>query len=178
MVFGIVGKIGSGKSEIVKYLKDEYNAISFSCDEIAKKIIKENGLKIYNSEEVFTNTNLQEKIRTELHPLVFKRINENINNFKNKSELLFIIESALPSDNMFSICDKVIYVDSPYDMRVDRLKSSRGYDENKIKQIYDSQKYYDRFYDRADFKIDNSGTIDDLINRIEGVMNEIYIVGK
>ena len=92
--------------------------------------------------------------------------------------MFFIIESALPSDDMFSICDKMIYVDSPYDMRVDRLKSSRGYDENKIKQIFNSQKYYDRFYDRADIKIDNSGTIDDLINRIEGVMNEIYIVGK
>ena len=90
MVFGIVGKIGSGKSEIVKYLKDEYNAISFSCDEIAKKIIKENGLKIYNSEEVFTNTNLQERIRAELHPIVFQRINENINNFKNNQNCFLL----------------------------------------------------------------------------------------
>ena len=38
MVIGIVGKIGSGKSEVVDYLHDAYGAAKFSCDEVAKEI--------------------------------------------------------------------------------------------------------------------------------------------
>lgn len=238
MVLGVVGKIGSGKSAVIEYLQEKYNAISFSCDDIAKEIIREKGLESYESEQVFINKNLQEQIRNNFHPLIFLRINENLNNFYNfieklntyqtetsdmdtninnflnknyinsknnfkniknifdklinaynihnsnknnflnKSELLITVESALPSNDMFNICDKMIYIDCPYEMRVKRLKDSRGYSETKIKQIYDSQEYYEKFYAKADFKIYNDGTKDELINKIEEVLNEIYITGK
>lgn len=238
MVLGVVGKIGSGKSAVINYLQDKYNAISFSCDDIAKEIISEKGIEGYSSEQVFTNMNLQEQIRNNFHPLVFLRIKENLNNLYNfleeksqdsvkisnmdlnitnflnknnlftennynnfliflndhneihknikenknnflyKCELLITIESALPNEDMFNICDKMIYVDCPYESRVKRLKDSRGYTETKIRQIFDSQEYYEKFYDRADFKIDNDGTMGELIKKIEEVMNEIYITGK
>ena len=238
MVLGVVGKIGSGKSAVIEYLQEKYNAISFSCDDIAKEIIREKGLESYESEQVFINENLQEQIRNNFHPLVFLRIDENLNNlynfiekpytnktetsdtdaninnflnknniysknnfeniknfidksfnihnihnvnknnFLNKSELLTTVESALPSNDMFNICDKMIYIDCPYEMRVKRLKDSRGYSETKIKQIYDSQEYYEKFYARADFNVYNDGTKDELINKIEEVLNEIYITRK
>ncbi|MBR3288667.1 MAG: dephospho-CoA kinase, partial [Lachnospiraceae bacterium] len=79
MVIGIVGKIGSGKSEVVDYLHDAYGAAKFSCDEVAKEIMVEEGYKIDDKQDIFTNENILEKIRIELHPKVFSRINENIN---------------------------------------------------------------------------------------------------
>lgn len=253
MVLGIVGKIGSGKSAVVKYLQEEYGAIAFSCDEVAKEIMKEENFNVADSEEIFINENFSEKIRIELHPKVFSRIFENINilynfleenaldnnenkedisilekklninifsnilnknnflnyyedkeiiknyknnkivineknenilkkyNFKKKNEfysILIIIESALPSDDMFKICDKIIYIDSPYEDRVCRLKESRNYTEEKIKLIYDSQAYYEKFYDRADYKVMNDASKDDLRNKIKEVIDEIYIASK
>ena len=247
MVLGVVGKIGSGKSEIIRYLQDKYSAISFSCDEIAKRIIEEEGLDIFNSDEVFTNPNLQEDIRTNFHPLVFSRIFENLNNlsrfillyytnffaafltkeninnflnlnnlfteininnfynflnrlcscklddkeylynflnknnfseFNNFYEFRIIIESALPNDEMFKMCDKTIYIDCAYDIRVKRLKESRGYSEEKVKLIYNSQNFYNKYYDKANFKIDNCGSREELISKVEEVINEICIVSK
>ena len=269
MVIGIVGKIGSGKSEVVDYLRDAYGAANFSCDEVAKEIMVEEGYKIDNKQDLFTNKNILERIRIELHPKVFSRINEYINilnnfykqkesiaekivenmrisgrldkffnfenivdtcdinenknnkkyynnllnknnkpenvfsnleqscnfikkrrtyyNKKNKSNLnnileffedLIIVESALPSEDMFNICDKMIYVDCSYENRVSRLKKSRKYSDEKIKQIFDSQQYYEEFYNRCEYKILNDGSKKELINKVDEVMNEIYIACK
>lgn len=263
MVLGIIGKIGSGKSTVIKYIEKKYDAIVFSCDEIAKDIM-EKGETDYDpgfADEIFTSVKKQEECRTILHPLVFKRIYENIfkiknennfknfpninnqnendigfskknstlelnrinlnnenknnsklscktqfqsieesndinlnyvnkknsmnflniNNFKNEknfSEKLIIVESALPSDEMYKMCDKVIYIDSPYEDRVKRLKESRDYPESKTKLIYDSQTYYEKYYNKADYKIYNNGTKEELEEKVKEVLNEIYITCK
>ena len=267
MVIGIVGKIGSGKSEVVDYLRDAYNAAKFSCDEVAKEIMVEEGYEIDNKQDFFTNENILERVRIELHPKVFSRINEYINilnNFYKQKELiaekiveniresgkldafinfenildvcdidenknnrkyynnllnnkpedifshmektlnfskkrrtyynkkkksnsnnileffedLIIVESALPSEDMFNICDKMIYIDCSYENRVSRLKKSRKYSDEKIKQIFDSQQYYEDFYNRYEYKILNDGSKKELINKVDEVMNEIYIACK
>lgn len=264
MVLGIVGKIGSGKSTVIEYIKKNYDTIVFSCDEIAKDIM-EKGETDYDpgyAGEIFINEKKQEECRTLLHPLVFKRIYENIrkiknennfknfsninnqsendiggflkknsnlelnrinlnnenknnsklsgkiqyqsieesndinlnyvnkennmnflniNNFKNEKnfpEKLIIIESALPSDEMYKMCDKVIYIDSPYEDRVKRLKESRDYPESKTKLIYDSQGYYEKYYNKADYKIYNNGTKEELEEKVKEVLDEIYITCK
>ena len=264
MVLGIVGKIGSGKSTAIEYIKKNYDAIVFSCDEIAKDIM-EKGETDYDpgyAGEIFINEKKQEECRTLLHPLVLKRIYENIhkilneNNFKNFSnknnqnendigdfskkysnfelnridlnnenknnsilsgktqcqsikesndkylnyvnkennmnylnknnskneknflEKIIIIESALPNDEMYKMCDKVIYIDSPYEDRVKRLKESRDYTESKTKLIYDSQAYYEKYYNKADYKIYNNGTKEELEKKVNEVLNEIYITCK
>lgn len=192
MVLGIIGKVGSGKSTVVKYLQKEYRAIYFSCDKIAKLIITEKKINLnnFNPGELFTNKNIQEEVRTVLHKEVFNRIslyisilmNEcNKNNFLNKnnqSELFIIIESALPNDDMFKMCDKMIYIKSSFEDRAERLQSSREYTIEKTKLISDAQDYYEKFYDRADYCIDNSGTKEDFLKKVKEVIDEVYIVSK
>lgn len=219
MVLGIIGKIGSGKSAVVKYIENNYNTVVFSCDDIAKEIM-EKGETDYDpgfAGEIFINEKKQEECRMKLHPLVFNRISENLNKLLNKNNLnhlnnenesnsktsankenfnefyrsimnsknennfyekIIIIESALPSDEMFKMCDGVIYIDSPYADRVERLKETRDYPESKTKLIYDSQKYYEKYYDRANYKICNDGTKEELEIKVKEVLNEIYITCK
>lgn len=218
MVLGIVGKIGSGKSTAIEYIKKNYDATVFSCDEIAKDII-EKGETDYEpgfAGEIFINEKKQEECRTILHPLVFRRIYGNIckimnennfnnisnknnrnakkteklennkglfepsrikENFKNKNNLI-LIESALPSDEMYKMCDKVIYIDSSFEDRVKRLKESRDYSEAKTKLIYNSQEYYEKYYNMADYKIYNNGTKEELEEKVKEVLDEIYITCK
>ncbi len=192
MVLGIVGKVGSGKSTVIKYLETNYDSIVFSCDDIAKEIMEkgETEYKPGSLGEIFTNENKQEECRIILHPLVFNRIKQNImdvenkNNSNNKHNLnnsykeLIIIESALPNDEMYKMCDKVMYIDTPYENRVKRLKEERDYSESKTKLIYDSQKFYEKFYDRADYTINNDGTKKELEEKVKEVINEIYITCK
>ena len=203
MVLGIIGKVGSGKTACTEYLENEYSAIVLSCDEIAKEIIESNETDyiplppfiFFRSEEA------QEECRHKIHKIVFDRIFGYINNFKNgnakqllaysrnlraennKNNLreqnsLIVIECALPSDRLFEMCDKVIYIKNSYEDKVKLLKEKRDYDGETTKLIYDSQSFYDKYYDKADKIIINDGTKKDLERKLKEVMDEIHIVRK
>ena len=76
------------------------------------------------------------------------------------------------------MCDKVIYIKNSYEDKVKLLKEKRDYDEETTKLIYDSQSFYDKYYDKADKIIINDGTKKDLERKLKEVMDEIYIVRK
>ena len=190
MVIGVVGKIGSGKSAVVKYFKNNcsgFNVVELSCDDIAKELLEDPNLK-FNFKNVraydfFTNDIYQQEVREKFHPLVFNKIKNMIEQYKSSVDAkgkntLFIIESALPSALMYEMCDKVIYIKSSFDNSHMRLAKSREYSENQSKVIYDSQKYYEKFYNMADYIIDNNGTKEDFIKKIDEVKDEICIICK
>ena len=186
MVIGIVGKIGSGKSYFIEYVKDNYkNVITFSCDTIAKKIMDSSESE-YTGKDImpyifFTNEAYQEEIRNKLHPIVFKKIEDDIQKYKNymmHDNYIFLIESALPSDYMLELCDKLIYIKSDFSDNLARLKKNRGYSDNQAKLIFDSQKFYEKFYDKADYIIDNNSNLNRFKDSIKEVMNEICIIRK
>lgn len=188
MVLGIIGKVGSGKTFCTEYLQNEYGAIAFSCDAIAKEIISNNKTDyiplppniFFRSEEA------QKECREKIHPLVYNIIKKGIEEIYSSSlssdtndiEKLIVVECALPSVPLFDICDKILYVKNSYENKVRILKEKRGYDEETTKMIFDSQSFYDKYYDMADFTIENDGTKIDLEMKLKEVMNEIYIVRK
>ena len=186
MVLGVVGKIGSGKSYFVNYIKNKYqncDIIVFSCDDIAKELLNSNKTSYKRKDIVphvfFTNEKLQESVRNTLHPEVFNYIKDEIDKQKSSLEqkkTIYVVESALPNEIMYEICDKVVYIKSSYDNSYSRLKLSRSYTDSEIKLIYNSQLYYEKFYDTADFIIENNGDRDSFELRINEVMNEICFV--
>ena len=206
MVVGIIGKVGSGKSACAEYLEKKYKAIVFSCDHIAKEIIenKDADYIALPSGLFFRSKEAQEECRNKIHKLVFDKICKDLKNIKNKNNFnnceeqpakmteesilnkynlnnfceLVVIECALPSERLFEMCDKVIYIRNSYGDKVKLLYEKRGYTEDVTKLIYDSQAYYDKYYDRADIVIDNNGTKSDLEKKIKEVIDEIYIVRK
>lgn len=185
MVIGVIGKIGSGKSLCTQYLKDEFNAIVFSCDDIAKEIIENEETDYIPMPPFifFRDSSLQEECRKKVHTKVFEKIYYRIDEIKHTrindfEGLLIVVECALPGEMLFDICDKTIYVENSFENKVALLKESRNYTEETTKLIYDTQSYYDKFYKMADFVIVNNGTKEELKNKINEVLNEIYIVRK
>lgn len=204
MIIGIIGKVGSGKSACVKYLQEHYDVTVFSCDDIAKELIEKGEVdyKIGSAYEFFTNESLQAECRKKVHPKVFKKIIENINNFENyipnnkentiffknknnfceqtivRTKKTYVIESALPSETLHNICDKVITIYNSYEKKHSLLKEHRDYTDNQTKLIYESQKFYDKYYDKADYKIENNGTKEELLEKLKEVIDEICIICK
>lgn len=184
MIIGIMGKVGSGKSLCVKYIKEHYDAFVFSCDEIAKELIESGQVdyKIESPRDFFTDERLQEVCREKVHKPVFLRICENINNLSKlygiNEDRLCVIETALPNDMFLNICDKTIYVDNTLEKKIEILKEHRDYTETQTKLIYESQKYYEKFYIKADYKISNNENKEELLEKLKEVMDEVCIFRK
>ena len=190
MVIGIVGKVGAGKSKAIKYIKEhyiDYDIVVFSCDDIAK-VIMDTGKSEYRYKDIrpydfFTNEKYQKEAREKLHPVVFKEIEKDIVALKNKDtknekKSIYIIESALPSELMYEMCDKVICIKSTYESSLKRLVEKREYSENQSKLIFDSQKFYEKYYDKANYIIENNGSKSEFIDKINEVMDEICVICK
>lgn len=187
MVIGIIGKIGSGKSFCTRYLVKNYNAVVISCDEIAKEIIENNETDYVQTPPFvfFRSKEAQEECRSKIHTKVFEKIQIIINDIhkdsklnKSSNDILIAVECALPNNKLFDICDKVICIINSYQNKVNILKNTRDYSEETTKLIYDSQEYYDKYYNKADKIIINDGTKNDFENKIKEAIDEIYIIRK
>ena len=143
-IVGITGGIGSGKSTIARALAACGYAV-YDCDKEAKRIIVENakvrkaiiGLLgteaftaspehpftgIYNTayvaERVFREPELLERLNQIVHPAVKRDILERIG---HRATPVFFIESAILYEaGLDSICDKIIVVDAPEEVRIAR----------------------------------------------------------
>ena len=137
-MIGITGGIGSGKSTIAKALRQRGFSV-YDCDAEAKRIIVEDevvrkaivGLlggkayvdgrynTAYVAQRVFEDANVREQLNAIVHPAVEQDI---------KSKQPDFVESAiLYESGLDKLCEKVIVVDAPEEVRLARTLN-RNYD--------------------------------------------------
>ena len=187
-VLGITGGVGSGKSRVLEYLKTEYGAAICQLDETAKKlqkrgspcydrIVESFGTEILSEGGVLDREKLAQIVfRDEsrltllneiVHPEVKQQVRQYISEEKRKHRPLYVIEAALlPTAGYEDICDEMWYVFAKEAVRRERLKSSRGYTDEKITDMIRSQPSEDIFRKACTAVIDNSGSFEETKKQI------------
>ncbi|NCB91328.1 MAG: dephospho-CoA kinase [Clostridia bacterium] len=187
-VLGVTGGIGSGKSEVLNYIADNWNATVVEADEVGylvmqpgkscyapivelfgPGVLKENGEldreKI--SEQVFEDKELLNKLNAIVHPAVKKYIKKKIEKERENETDYFIVEAALLIEDKYDeICDELWYIYADEETRMERLMKNRGYSEEKSRDIFKNQLSEDEFSEHCDFEIDNSGDFEETKNQI------------
>lgn len=183
MIIGITGGIGSGKSVIAKQLRKMGYSV-YDTDSEAKRIIVEDatvreqmtalfGEEVYQdgvyqtalvAQQVFADKNLLAKLNAIVHPAVKADI---INKFRslgvtseplNSDSGLFFIECAILFQAGFDVlCDKVVAVTAPEDIRLERVIARDHSDMNKVRARMRAQEA-EKDLARADIVINNDGT--------------------
>ena len=84
--------------------------------------------------------------------------------FKNNSqnEILFVAVPQLFEAGFENLFDKIIFVDAPYNLRLERLKKRNNYDENYAKLRLDSQMDSNVKIPKCDYVINNASSLDEL----------------
>ena len=193
-VIGITGGIGSGKSLVAHILKEKYNAYIVNTDRIAKeqmepggisytgvieyfgtKILKEDGSidRSLLSQIVFNDNDKRKKINQLTHPNVLLAVEEEKEAVRAAGvHPYFVIETALMIESGYAlVCDEVWYVQASQEARRERLKSDRGYSDEKIDAIFHSQSKDEDYLRHFQTVIRNNGNIADLEAQIEKNMN-------
>ena len=191
-VIGITGGVGSGKSRVLSYMETKYDTFICQADHVAWKlqepgqkchaeIVKSFGEEILNEDQTINRAKLgqivfadHEKLRLLnqiMHPAVKASIVKMIQEQEESQTTYFVIEAALLIEEQYHlICDELWYIYCDEKIRRERLKSSRGYTDEKINAIMGSQLSEQNFRKECQIMIDNSGDFEDTCYQIDKAM--------
>lgn len=195
MILGVTGGVGSGKSTVLDILKTEYDAEIVVMDEIGIKLMQQGNIcynsivNYFGSDILMENGDINRNILAEyvfnnqvelnvlngiIHPAVKEYCNQKIQlNREGKGKEILVLESAILFEaNYEQYCDVVWFVYVNNDIRIKRLIDTRGYSLEKINSIMINQKSDEEFEKLADYKIDNSGSIEKTHEQIKTVMQQ------
>lgn len=190
LVIGITGGVGAGKSSVLKVLEEHCNCKLILADDVGNKV-KEPGQKCYSqivellgtdileedltinrikmAAKIFSDSQILEQVNTIIHPAVKEYILEEIASERSKQEIdVFFLEAALLIEAGYTrYLDELWYIFSEKDVRIKRLKESRGYSDEKIRQIMEQQLSDEEFKKHADVILDNSKCFEDTFTQIK-----------
>lgn len=174
-VIGITGLPGTGKTEVLKVMREE-GFFTVEGDKVAHEVFEEEREvieKIFGKEKItrrevaeiiFKDKEKRESFENFIHPLILKRIFNQVNNSKNpfvavEGTLIF----ELKTEDKF---DLIITVASDLSEIFKRMKK-RGFDEEVIMGMIERGFSQDEKIRRADICVDNRGTLEDLRKKIK-----------
>jgi len=190
LVIGITGGVGAGKSSILKALEEHCNCKIVLADDVGNKV-KEPGQKCYlqvvellgkdilnddltinrmkMATKIFADAKILEQVNEIIHPAVEEYILQEIENERKKQEIdVFFLEAALLIEAGYTrYLDALWYIFSEKSVRIERLKASRGYSDEKIRQIMEQQMSDEEFRKYADVTLDNSNEFEKTFLQIQ-----------
>ena len=188
-IIGITGGVGAGKSTVLDYLREQFHAYVIQADQVGHQVM-EPGEICYSqvialfgehilkkdktidrkvvSDVVFGNEEKLKKLNGIIHPAVRQSVLEEIQLQKEKKTAIVVVEAALLLEEHYEkFCDKVWYVHTDREIRINRLMENRGYSREKSESIISSQAPDEYFAKHADYIIRNNGDIKDTWLQVE-----------
>lgn len=176
---GVTGGIGSGKSEVLNYLKERWDAYILRLDDVSRSLLEPDGalygeaVRLFGEEivkedqsldraqiaaRIFENETERDALDALIHPAVKRETIRLMGEQKEAGTDLFVVEAALLiEDHYDALCDEMWYIYADTDTRYRRLISSRGYTEERIQKTMEKQLSEEEFRAHAGLVIDNSG---------------------
>jgi dephospho-CoA kinase len=195
-IIGLTGGIGSGKTQVLRILKEKYNAYIVEADAVAHRIMQPGeetyqeivdtfGRDILSPDEtidrirlgkiVFEDENRLKCLNAIVHPGVKRFILKEIEREEKSKRQFFVIEAALLiQDGYSSICHSMWYVYADVDTRITRLIAGRGYDEARAKSVIAAQEPEEYYRSNSDVIIDNSDSLGETELRVDEAIKKLY----
>ena len=175
-IISITGGVGSGKSEVLRVLQEEFDAEIIKADEVAHQLM-EPGKKGYQHVvealgDSFLNKDGsidRKKLAALIHPMAWEEIRYAIN---HSDKEIIVVEAALYDDEHNAMFDEIWYVYTSVENRIKRLMASRGYSEEKCRGIMANQASEDDYRSFATRVLDNNGGIEDIRKQIASFLGK------
>lgn len=194
-IIGITGGVGSGKSRVLSYIEETFQAVICQADHVAwdlqkpgemcyKEIVAHFGSGILNQDEtinrkslgqiVFADAQALLRLNAITHPAVKEEIKRRIKEENKKGTMLFVLEAALLIEEHYDeICDELWYIYTDEQIRRERLKESRQYSDEKIDAIMASQLPEEEFRGRCQKIINNNGMFEETCVQLETAIKSL-----
>lgn len=189
-VIGIVGGIGAGKSEVARAMAAQ-GAVVIDSDaearaalerpEVKARLVEWWGPGVLNAEGavdraavakvVFERPAERERLEGLVHPLVKSRRAELIDRARAAGATVAVIDAPLLLEaGVDAECDFLVFVDAPREVRLARVRESRGWSEEELARRERAQWPLERKRAAADEVIVNDGARAALERRVAEVI--------
>lgn len=197
MVIVVTGGIGSGKSEACRILHREYGIPVYEADAKVKELyslypsivetlegmfsctLRDSGGHFIPSElavRIFGDKEALAKVEA----VVFPYLTEDFSAFceRNRGPVIFESATILEKEAFAGFGDVTILIDAPYEVRLERACSRDGSDRDRVIARMENQPLMNMLSqgggsDRIDYRIENTGSLELLENKLKEVMDEI-----
>lgn len=190
MIIGLTGGIAVGKSSVSDYLRkmgaeiidtDKISSDIIEDRKIINNIVEEFGENILSGKKInkkklrkiiFENSEKREKLNKIMHPSILEKVKENISKYE-KNKIVIVDMPLLYEVGFEKEVEKVIVVYCSLEIQLSRIikRDNVNYEEalNTIKSQMDIKEKIKK----ADYLIENNGTIDELKNKIYDLIKNI-----
>jgi dephospho-CoA kinase len=189
-VIGLTGGIGSGKSLVANYFFS-LGAQVIDADQLARQAIERGSIGFDEvisafgdsilkdgdidrrklGEIIFSDPEKRKLLESIVHPIVQKGLAEAKENLSDGEILIYEIPLLVETKAMDKF-DAIITVEAPLDERIKRL-TKRGLLHSEIEKRIANQASPDERKAVANFVIENNGSEDELLRKVENIWEEL-----
>ena len=180
--YAIVGNIASGKSEMERVL-DKHGFVVLDSDLMAHDILmdKPDVAKAFSEYDVFefgrlsreklgklvfSNAELKQKLEEIVHPLIKEEIETSFSVYSDE-DAIFVSVPLLFEVGWENLFDKVVFIKSEDDIRLERLMKRNGSSKEYAQKRIESQSSQDEKIKKSDFIIENNSTKEEFVKKVE-----------
>ncbi len=194
-VYGITGGAGTGKSEVIKMLQENFGGCVIMSDEVARELMQKGNISYQLiveyfgrdilmddgeidrkklADHVFNNKEALEKLNSMTHPYVKDEIRKLIAEAEASGECRFVaLESAILLECGYEdICDEFWYVYTKPEIRRQRMKETRNYSDEKVDSVMRNQQPDEVFFEQCSFVIKNNTTLSDVYAQLKEKLDQ------
>lgn len=139
-------------------------ALAFGADMIDAQGMKRDLMR----DIIFSDPHAKEKLEGILHPMIKREMFEQLKTVKAPYVILSV-PLLLESGRWANAVKRVLVIDVSEDEQINRLVYDRHMSEEQARAIIDSQISRDKRIAAADDLIDNSGTLEELEEKVKGL---------
>jgi dephospho-CoA kinase len=193
-VIGLVGGIGSGKSQVAAILGD-LGAAWVNADELAHEAYQAESVKaairsiwgpqVFTvsdevdrralAQRVFARQSDLRRLEMVVHPWIARRRDEIFATLALRADVkAFVADSPLLFEaNLDADCDFILFVDCDPNIRARRLQETRGWNRQEMLRREIRQLPLDFKRDRADYIVDNNSDVETLVREVQRIFSRI-----
>jgi dephospho-CoA kinase len=194
VVAGILGGIGSGKSAVARGLSDHLSVLIIDADRIGHDVLTfpqiKDQIRQSFGDDVFDGNDVDRKqlaalvfgsdpqhsrslkiLESIVHPEIRRQVELQIQQADGNRDVVVLDAAVMLEAGWNDLCDFIVFVDTPFEVRLDRVQRNRGWSEDELRRREASQVPLERKRLASQFVIDNSASLENAVQQFVSCLN-------